>query len=258
MMEDGVELMTARNCYATELGLITVSDAERLMESVRQQRLRDELPDIVFFLAHPKTVTVGLRGGPPERHPDLLVSARKLEEEGILLTRSVRGGGITYHWSGQVICYPLLALGSHERNIAKYMRNLEEVAIRSLNWFGIKAERKRASSAYLGLWVQDRKVVSMGVRVSSWVTSFGFALNLEGDLGPSRYVRPCGLEGVRLTTVEEILGRAPSRKLAVEVLQREFGSVFGRELHRMPDHLMPDIWSLDRPEDRVMAGSAWM
>lgn len=250
--------MPAKNCYATDLGLISVSHAEELMEAARQRRVREEFPDILLFLAHPKTVAVGLRGGPPDRHPDLLVSARQLEEEGIQLARSVRGGGITYHWSGQVVCYPLIALGPRERNISQYMHNLEEVAIRCLDRFGIKAERKRASAAHIGLWAQDRKVVSMGVRVSSWVTSFGFALNLEGDLGPSRYVKPCGLEEVRLTTLEQILGRAPSRKWVVEVLQREFGSVFGRELHRMPDYLKHEIWSLDRPEDRAMAGSAWM
>ncbi|MFZ5868315.1 MAG: lipoyl(octanoyl) transferase LipB [Thermodesulfobacteriota bacterium] len=250
--------MPAKNCYATDLGLISVSNAERLMEAVTKRRVREELPDIVLFLAHPKTVAVGLRGGPPERHPDLLVSPRRLEEEGISLARSIRGGGITYHWSGQVVCYPLFALGPRERNISQYMRNLEEVAIRCLDRFGIRAERKRTSAAHIGLWAQDRKVVSMGVRVSSWITSFGFALNLEGDLEPSRYVRPCGLEQVRLTTVEEILGRAPSRKWVVEVLQREFGSVFGRKLCRMPDRLTHEIWSLDRPEDRAMAGSAWM
>jgi len=257
MIEEGVELMPARNCYATELGLIGVSNAEQLMEAVRQRRVREELPDIVLFLAHPKTVTVGLRGGPIETHPDLLVSPKWLEEEGIGLTRSIRGGGITYHWSGQVVCYPLIALGPRERNISRYMRNLEEVAIRTLDRFGIRAERKRTSAAHLGLWAQDRKVVSMGVRVSSWITSFGFALNLEEDFGPSRYVKPCGLEEVRLTTLEEILGRAPSRKWVVEVLQREFGSVFGRKLHRMPDRLMHEIRSLNRLEDRVMAGSAW-
>jgi len=250
--------MPASNCYSTELGQIGVSEAERLMEAVRRRQVRDEAPDMVLFLAHPKTVAVGLRGGPADTHPDLLVSPTRLSEEGISLTRSVRGGGITYHWPGQVVCYPLIALGLGERNIGQYMRNLEEVAVRSLNRFGIKAERKRSSAAHLGLWVQDRKVVSMGIRVSSWITSFGFALNLEGDLGPSRYVRPCGLEGVRLTTVEEILGRAPSRKWVVEVVQREFGSVFGRELHRMPDRLRREIRSLDRHEDRMMAGSAWM
>ncbi|MEW6114101.1 MAG: hypothetical protein AB1664_18350, partial [Thermodesulfobacteriota bacterium] len=166
--------MPAKNCYATDLGLISVSNAERLMEAVTKRRVREELPDIVLFLAHPKTVAVGLRGGPPERHPDLLVSPRRLEEEGISLARSIRGGGITYHWSGQVVCYPLFALGPRERNISQYMRNLEEVAIRCLDRFGIRAERKRTSAAHIGLWAQDRKVVSMGVRVSSWITSFGF------------------------------------------------------------------------------------
>jgi lipoate-protein ligase B len=163
------------------------------------------------------------------------VGLDRLQAEGIALTNSVRGGGITYHWPGQLICYPIIALGQAERSISGYMGKLEEVAIRTLRCYGIEASRRRDSAAHLGLWVHDKKIVSMGVRINRWVTSFGFGMNLGGDLGPSRYVRPCGLSEVCLTTMEEILGTAPPRRAVAESLTESFVSVFQRELAIVPE-----------------------
>jgi lipoate-protein ligase B len=137
------------------------------------------------------------------------------------------------------------------------MRNLEEVGIRTLAAFGIEATRVRDSSAHLGLWWRERKVVSMGVRLTNWVTSFGFAINLEGDHGPSAYIWPCGLKGVRLTTVEEILGSAPPRPWVVETLKKHVGDVLGRTLGNVPEGLVNEIRSRAYATDKATTLTGW-
>jgi lipoate-protein ligase B len=213
-------------CHFADLGVVPVSEAERFMCSAVERRARNEITDLLILLAHPPTVATGLKDRLADPPRDLLVGLDTLQAEGIAFVSSVRGGGITYHWPGQLVCYPVLALEPAERNIPAYMTKLEEVAIQTLRCYGIEASRRRDSAAHLGLWVDGRKVVSMGVRISRWVTSFGLAINLEGDYAPSRYVRPCGIEGIRLTTVEEVLGTAPLRSSVVDSLKQSFVSVF--------------------------------
>lgn len=221
-------------CLFTDLGLTGVPEAEKLMSATRELRTANNIPDVLLFLTHPRTVALGIRDSPACSPKDLLVSANRLKEEGIALTRSVRGGGITYHWPGQVVCYPILALRPGERDLPGYMRKLEEVGIHTLRRFGLEAARRRDSAAHLGLWVDGCKIVSMGVRVSNWITSFGFAINLNGDHSASAYVKPCGLEGVRLATIEETLGWAPSRDQVIQAIKESFVSVFGRKFERTP------------------------
>jgi lipoate-protein ligase B len=233
-----------RTCLVANLGITGVEDADGFMSAARRLRFAGELPDLLLFLSHPGTVAVGLRDRRTEQPKDLLVPVRRLEEEGIALARSVRGGGITYHWPGQVVCYPILLLGPGERNIPLYMHGLEEIGIRTLRSFGVKAARSRESAAHVGLWHDRCKVASMGVRVSRWVTSFGFAINHEGDHEPSAYVRPCGLEGVRLTTMEEILGHAPPRDRVVDAIIENFAEVLRRRVDGMPADTLREIESL--------------
>jgi lipoate-protein ligase B len=217
-------------CAAFDLGTVRVPEAEDLMQGLAELRIKDHIPDVVLLLRHPPTVALGLKDRDGSLSKHLRVSLEELDAEGIELTRSVRGGGITYHWPGQVVCYPVLALGPAERDVPGYMRNLEEVGIRVLNRFGLEATRRRDAAAYVGLWVGDKKIASMGIRVSKWVTSFGFALNVEGDHGPSRWISPCGLDGVELVTMEEILVQAvPRDAVATEVL-RAFEEVFHRKV----------------------------
>ncbi len=208
------------------------------MCEARALRSRGDSPDLLLFLAHPKTVALGMKDYYADQPKDLLVSPLKLEREGIALTRSIRGGGITYHWPGQLVCYPVFKLSPGERDIPGFMNKLEQVAIEALGCFGVSVNRRKGRAAYIGLWHNGTKVVSMGVRVSNWVTSFGFAINLEGNHAPSNYVRPCGLEGVKLRTVEELLGKAPPRAEAIEAVKESFASVFGRTFCQMPHEFL--------------------
>ncbi len=245
-------LSNDKKCLCEDLGVIGVSEAERLMSAWQALHVSGNVPDILLFLAHPKTVAVGLRDRRVHWPKDLLVSTKRLEDEGIALARSLRGGGITYHWPGQRVCYPVLALHPDERDVPLYMQKLEQVCIEALRCFDVEAKRRRESPAHVGLWLDGRKLVSMGVRVSSWVTSFGFALNLEGDHRPANYIRPCGLEGVRLTTLEEVHGKAPPRSWVIEALTRSFVKVFGRTVERIPVGCVNGICSsAERTHDSV-------
>jgi len=241
------ELITRQiceTCFCGDLGIIDVPVAEAMMSDARALRTQGDSADLLLFLAHPRTVALGMRDYYADHPKDLLVSPTKLEHEGIALTRSIRGGGITYHWPGQVACYPVVKLSPWERDIPRYMNRLEQVAIEALRCFGVNVTRREGRAAYIGLWHDGAKVVSMGVRVSNWVTSFGFAINLEGDHEASNYVRPCGLDGVKLLTVEEILGNAPPRAEVIEAVKQCFASIFGRTLYGMPHEFFRTLGGL--------------
>jgi lipoate-protein ligase B len=257
LMDEGSfsSLANENECLCTDLGVVEVSEAERVMSAWQSFRVAREAPDLLLILAHPETVAVGLRDRRASTPKDLLVSTKQLEEEGIALTRSIRGGGITYHWPGQVVCYPVLALHPRERDVPAYMSKLEQVGIEALSCFGLEANRRRDTAAHVGLWLDGKKIVSMGVRVSRWVTSFGFALNLEGDHRPSSYVRPCGLEGVKLTTLEEALGNAPPRPWVIEALTASFVRVFGRNVKRIQAGCVKGICSQAEPIHDIVTGS---
>jgi len=248
-------LANEKECLCTDLGVIEVSETERLMSRWQSIRLAREAPDLLLFLAHPKTVALGLRDRRISTPKDLLVSPKRLEEEGIALSRSIRGGGITYHWPGQVVCYPVLSLHPRERDVPAYMSKLEQVGIEALRCFGLEACRRRDSAAHVGLWLDGQKIVSMGVRVSRWMTSFGFAFNLDGDFRPSCYVRPCGLEGVKLTTLEEALGKAPPRPWVIEALTAGFVKVFGRTVKRIQAGCVKGICRPAEPIHDTVTGS---
>ncbi len=234
---------TESKCLYGDLGITAIPRAEKLMSAARDLRLKGDIPDLLLFMEHPPTVAVGLRERLVEGPKDLLVSRKRLEDEGIALVRSMRGGGITYHWPGQVVCYPVLHLEPHERDIPAYMDGLEEVGIRTLKEYGIDVSRRRDSSAHVGLWIGNRKYVSMGIHISRWVTTFGFVINLQGDHGPSAYIRPCGIEGAELGTVEEILGYAPPRSQMIGTARENFVEVFGRNVEPMPQSLVQEICS---------------
>ena len=164
-----------------DVNTLSVIEAERLMVVATKLRHVGILSDMLFLLAHPETVSLGLKDRLDDPIEDLLVPRSRLQAEGIALTRSIRGGGITYHWPGQVVCYPVLALHRSERNVPQFMHKLEQVAIDTLRDFGIEAGRRRDTAAHIGLWHDSRKIVSMGIRISGWITSFGFAINYCGD-----------------------------------------------------------------------------
>ncbi|UCE07396.1 MAG: lipoyl(octanoyl) transferase LipB [bacterium] len=216
-----------RSTFAVNLGITSLLEADRLMQKLTQWRRKAQISDTLLLLSHPPSLAAGAK----ELNPaDLLMPLSYFEKQGIYLYKNIRGGGLTYNWDGQLVCYPVLKLQSHEQNIGNYMYRLEEVGLRTLKDLGIVAERKREKAAQIGLWLGNNKIASMGIHVSKWITSWGFALNLYGDKSPADFIRPCGLEGVNLITVEDVMGFKPSKKSVTERVVYHFGKVFERDI----------------------------
>ncbi len=237
-------LESERRCLSIDLGVVSLTQAESLMQQFAKLRADELLPDIVLFLAHPPTVAVGLRGSAQSPPKDLLVPLERLSRENIGFVRSVRGGGITYHWPGQIVVYPVLELPRTERNIPAYMRKLEDVALLTLSQYGLQPSRKRESAAYLGLWLENRKIMSMGIRVTNWVTTFGFAINVCGNIKPTEYVRPCGIQNASITTIEQETGINPNRSELLSHLTRSWEEVFDKSLEWLspePEDVFPEM-----------------
>ena len=162
-----------------------------------------------------------------------------MRQKNVEFHASDRGGDITYHGPGQIVGYPILNLGAIRRDVGWYMRSLEETMIRASAEFGIAAERVAGKT---GIWVRkpengngfEEKLGAIGVHLSRWVTSHGFAYNVATDLRYFDLIVPCGIAGRKATSLEKILSRAVKREEAVRPLMRNFGEVFGFEMREMP------------------------
>jgi lipoate-protein ligase B len=209
--------------HLEKLGLVNYAEALELQRGRVAQRKAGEIPDTLLLLEHPHVYTLGRNA----RAENMLVPAEELAARGAQLFRSDRGGDVTYHGPGQLVGYPILDLTRHRRDISWYMRSLEEVFIRTAQDFGVQAGRSPGAA---GVWVGNDKLVAMGVHLSRWVTSHGFALNINTDLRYFDWIVPCGLEGKGVTSLAKLLGRAVDKKLVIERVAERFGEVFGVEV----------------------------
>ena len=157
-------------CTIYQLGLIEYSLAYRLQRELLCQRANDEITDTLILLEHPPAITIGKSG----KLENVLVSQQQLAKEGISLFFIDRGGDVTYHGPGQLVAYPIIDLKKRGRDVHKYVRDLEELIIRTLSDFGINACRDRN---HAGVWVEDKEIAAIGLRIRRWVSMHGFALN---------------------------------------------------------------------------------
>lgn len=184
------------------------------------QRSTGAIGDMLLLLQHPPTITLG-RASHPEH---VLISLEELAQRGVALVESDRGGDATYHAPGQLVGYPILKLSQHGGDVVRYIRELEEVLIRVLATYGIAAGRV---DGLTGVWVGDEKVAAIGVRLSaSGVTSHGFALNVAPDLTGFAQIVPCGISDRGVTSLEKILGWAPTLDEVAARVVRSFEEVF--------------------------------
>ncbi len=211
-----------RGCVWADLGRVEYGAAWGRQRELVAGRKQGSSEDKLLFAEHPHVITLG-RGAKREH---LLVSAGQLERLGIALWETDRGGDITYHGPGQLVGYPIVDLREWKRDVVAYLRGLEQVLIDAVAEFGIAAERLPGCT---GVWVGDAKLAAMGVHVSRWVTSHGFALNVTTDLRYFGYIVPCGLTKP-VASMEQLLGEAPPRAAVMEALARHFGRVFGRDM----------------------------
>jgi len=191
----------ASSLTVRQLGLVPYGDALELQQRLRRARLDGRVPDTVLLLEHPDVITFG-RSARPE---NALLSEQALRRAGYEVYRIARGGDVTYHGPGQLVGYPILDLSQRGADVHIYLRQLEGLLIDTLADFGIAARRREG---YAGVWLDERrKIASIGVGLRRWTTTHGFALNVSCDLGRFDAIIACGLRGVRMTSMQESLGR---------------------------------------------------
>lgn len=214
-------------CEVMRLGVVPYRDAWELQRRLVAARVAGEIPDTLLLLEHPPVYTLG-RSGHLE---NVLLDADQLKEQGAELVWVDRGGDVTYHGPGQLVGYPILHLELRGKDVHRHARGIEETIIRSLQDFGVVGWR---DPAYPGVWVGEgeaaAKVAAIGVRVSKWVTSHGFALNVSTDLRCFTHIIPCGIQRRGVTSLETLLDRSVTRREAEDALLRCFAEVFEVEL----------------------------
>jgi lipoyl(octanoyl) transferase len=194
----------SRPAYALNLDVVPYGDAWELQRAVAEAVAHGSLPDTVLLLQHPPTVTLGRRAEPDELHipPDAEVDVVETD----------RGGKSTFHGPGQLVCYPILDLTRHGQDVKRYCRQLEEALVRTLSAFGLEGGRIEGLT---GLWLTPppRKIASIGIHITKWVTTHGYALNVDLDPAPfTEWITACGLADAMFTTMARELGR----RLAVD------------------------------------------
>ncbi len=197
--------------------------------SAQQKQKRDSTTNYLLFVEHPPVYTLGKTG----HEENVLIGEEELQDRGILFVKTNRGGDITFHGPEQIVAYPILDLEKFGRDIGKYLRNLEEIIIRTLTDYGIEGER---SSGETGVWIEAgitgkaRKIAAFGVRCSRWITMHGFAFNINTDLSYFDDIIPCGIKNKQVTSLARELGRNISLAEVKEKVKTHFEEVFDAEL----------------------------
>ena len=213
-------------CNLMVLGRLSYAEAVRLQESCSNEVANGSGRECFILLEHPHVITLG-RGFHSE---NLLFTREWMNEQGVAVEESGRGGDVTYHGPGQIVGYPILNI-SDQPDLHLYLRNLEQLMIDCLSDFGITAERKPGKT---GAWVDDEKVGAIGVRVAKWVTSHGFALNVNTDLKYFDWIVPCGIREYGVTSMQKLLRRDVPIAEVQGALVRHFERIFRRRLQMNP------------------------
>jgi lipoate-protein ligase B len=210
---------------ADYLGVMEYGRALEIQQAMVRARTEKQIPDVVLLLEHPPVFTTGYFRG----EEDIVVPSEALVRENLAVFRSNRGGRITYHGPGQLVCYPVLDLKENGIGVHKYVWRLEEVVVKTLLIFDIHAHRREK---YRGVWVGEKKVCSLGIHVSRHVTMHGLALNVNNDLRYFEYIKPCGIGGRPMTSVSRILRKTVTVSSVIESLLLAFSDVFDWKCER--------------------------
>ena len=208
------------------LGRIGYREAMARMEAQAASRMRDEVPDTLLLLEHDPVLTLGRRADVT----NILLSQDELQTRGVEVHETGRGGDVTYHGPGQIVGYPVISLAPERKDVRRYVHDLEEVMIRTCADYGIEAGRV---DGLIGTWVDGaRKIGAIGVRLSKWVTSHGFAFNVASDLEAFSMIVPCGITDRGVTSIQRETGRAPALNDAMDRVEHHFRAVFGGRADR--------------------------
>jgi lipoyl(octanoyl) transferase len=205
------------------LGRVSYADGLELQAKLVARRQAGEVPDTLLLLEHEPVFTLGRNA----RRENVLLSEEALQERGFAVFDTGRGGDVTYHGPGQVVGYPILDLSPDRRDVHRYVRDLEEVMIRTCADYGATALR---IAGLTGTWVGQDKIGAIGVRIARWVTSHGFAFNVSTDLAPFSLIVPCGIQNRGVTSLERLLGRSVPLDEVMDRLTGHLAAVFQREV----------------------------
>lgn len=219
----------ARTLEVLRPGVVPYAEAWDLQKEIAGKRKRGETEDHLVLLEHPSVYTLGRRGD---------LGHVKIDEErraalGVEVVHTDRGGDVTWHGPGQLVGYPIISLAPDRKDLVRYVRDLEEALIRTIGDFGVRSGRVKGLT---GVWAGEEKVAAIGVRVSRWVTSHGFALNVNNSLEPYGHIVPCGITGKGVTTLSRLAGREIAVDEAADRFVDRFAEVFGRAVRNGNGH----------------------
>jgi len=205
------------------LGTVPYQDALQLQRALVEERRADRVPDLLLLLEHPPVITLGVKGD--GGRANIVASGSLLAALGIEISETGRGGDVTYHGPGQVVGYPILDLRPDRCDVHRYVRDMEEVMIRACADYGLTAGRIKGLT---GAWIGSEKVAAIGVRISRWITSHGFAFNVNTNLEHFSLIVPCGISNRGVTSLDRATGRQVPMTEVEDRIARHFGDVFER------------------------------
>ena len=206
------------------LGVVPYDEALALQRHLVEERRADRVPDLLLLLQHPPVITLGVKGD--GGRANVVATDEKLAELGIAVHETGRGGDVTYHGPGQIVGYPILDLKPDRCDVHRYVRDLEDVMIRVCADYGVAATRIKGLT---GAWVGAEKIGAIGVRLSRWITSHGFAFNVSTDLDHFKLIVPCGISDRGVTSLERVTGRRLSIAEVEDAMVLRFQDVFERQ-----------------------------
>ncbi|MGR3301183.1 MAG: lipoyl(octanoyl) transferase LipB [Candidatus Scalindua sp.] len=214
-----------KKCLLLKLGMVEYGEAWQLQKRLFTERMSGRIEDILITLQHPPTYTLGRRD---KNVNHFLIDKDQLRNRGFSIYRVDRGGAVTYHGPGQIVCYPIIGMKAFTEDYYFYLRMLEEVMIKTLRAYKIKARRIEGLT---GVWVGEEKVGFTGVRIVAGTTMHGFSLNVINDLSPFNMIVPCGIENITITSLSKLLKANIDIRETEDLIIRNFNNVFKTETH---------------------------
>jgi lipoyl(octanoyl) transferase len=209
-----------KTVYHIDLGLTDYNSTWQLQKQVNTYKQQNSCSDIIITTQHNHVYTLGKSGN--RNH--LLADSSEMKKQGITYFEIDRGGDLTYHGPGQLVCYPIFDLNNYYRDAHRYLRDLEEVIVRTLKHYGIVSYK---DEEFTGVWVGEEKICAIGIKVSRWVTMHGLAFNINNDLSFFNRIIPCGIFHKGVTSMKKILGRETDIEEVQSIVLQNFSEVFG-------------------------------
>ena len=206
-----------------DLGVVDYQEALKTQREFVNKRRLNEISDSIIIAQHPPVLTIGRSGS----RDNLLVKENFLTGNGIKVIDVERGGDITFHGPGQIVSYPILDLKNRSMDLHRYLRDLEEVAISFLKIYGVRGSRKKEAT---GVWVDESKIVSIGIAAKDWITYHGLSVNVNVDTGFFSMINPCGFKDLKVTSLKDILSRRLPMREAKDKLLDELKNMFGPKI----------------------------